>query len=286
MFMEILVRYHVYWIFLIMIAIEALLVWQGGRKYSISESVASFWINIGQIIINQMIVKSLHLGILTWAWHHRLFTIPLNTVWSILALFIGLEFCYYWQHRCSHRVRWIWATHAVHHSVKYFNLSAAYRIGWTGWLSGNIVFFLPLCWLGFSPLAVILGLVLNLIYQFWIHTELIPKLGILELIFNTPANHRVHHASNSQYIDKNYGGVLILFDRLFGTYQSEQAAPIYGLTKPINSHNPLVIVSHEWVRLYRDLCHTRNWQQFLQCAFYSPDWFEKSIESPESIIKS
>jgi sterol desaturase/sphingolipid hydroxylase (fatty acid hydroxylase superfamily) len=281
-FMEILFRYHVYWLFLILIAIEALLVWQSGRKYSVSESVASFWINIGQIVINQGIVKSWHLGILTWIWQHRLLTIPLNSGWSFLGLFIGLEFCYYWQHRYSHRVRWAWATHAVHHSVKYFNLSASYRIGWTGWLSGNILFFLPLCWLGFPPIAVVAGLALNLIYQFWIHTELIPKLGILELIFNTPANHRVHHASNSQYIDKNYGGVLIVFDRLFGTYQSEQEAPIYGLTKPIDSHNPWVIASHEWTRLYQDLCHTRNWQQFFHCAFYSPDWFEKSVKSSES----
>jgi sterol desaturase/sphingolipid hydroxylase (fatty acid hydroxylase superfamily) len=279
--MEVLFRYHVYWIFLILIAIEALLIWQRGRKYSVSESVASFWINVGQIVINQALVKFWHLGILTWIWQYRLYTISVDTSWNLLGLFIGLEFFFYWQHRCSHRVRWIWATHAVHHSVKYFNLSAAYRVGWTGWLSGNILFFMPLCWLGFSPLAVITGLVLNLIYQFWLHTELIPKLGILDLIFNTPANHRVHHASNSQYIDKNYGGVLMVFDWLFGTYQSEQEAPIYGLTKPINSHNPWVIAIHEWVRLYQDLCHTHNWRQFLQCAFYSPDWYEKLIESSE-----
>jgi sterol desaturase/sphingolipid hydroxylase (fatty acid hydroxylase superfamily) len=277
--MEILFRYHVYWIFLILIAIEALLVWQSGRKYSVSESVASFWINVGQIVINQALVKSLHLGILTGVWQYRLFTISIDNGWNLLTLLIGLEFCYYWQHRCSHRIRWIWATHAVHHSVKYFNLSAAYRIGWTGWLSGNILFFLPLCWLGFPPLAVTTGLALNLIYQFWLHTELIPQLGMLELIFNTPAHHRVHHASNSQYIDKNYGGVLIVFDRLFGTYQAEQEAPIYGLTKPINSHNPLVIATHEWVRLYQDLCRIRNWQQFLRCVCYSPDWQEPSINT-------
>jgi sterol desaturase/sphingolipid hydroxylase (fatty acid hydroxylase superfamily) len=284
--MEVLFRYHIYWIFLILIAIEALLIWRSGRKYSVSEGIASFWINLGQIVVNQALLKYWHLGVLTWVWQYRIYTIPIDNGWSLLGFFFCLEFFFYWQHRCSHRIRWVWATHAVHHSVEYFNLSAAYRVGVTGWLSGNILFFMPLCWLGFPPVAVITGLVLNLVYQFWLHTELIPKLGILDLIFNTPANHRVHHGSNSQYIDKNYGGVLILFDRLFGTYQSEQAAPIYGLTKPIDSHNPLVIVSHEWVRLYQDLCHTRNWQQFLQCAFYSPDWYDKSIESSESTIKS
>jgi sterol desaturase/sphingolipid hydroxylase (fatty acid hydroxylase superfamily) len=280
--MEILFRYHIYWIFFVLIAIEALLIWQSGRKYSVSESIASFWINLGQIVVNQALLKYWHLGVLTWIWQYRMYTIPIDNGWSLLGFFICLEFFFYWQHRCSHRIRWVWATHAVHHSVKYFNLSAAYRVGVTGWLSGNILFFMPLCWLGFPPVAVITGLVLNLVYQFWLHTELIPKLGILDLIFNTPANHRVHHGSNSQYIDKNYGGVLILFDRLFGTYQAEQETPVYGLTKPVDSHNPLVIAIHEWVRLYRDLSHTHNWQQFLQCAFYSPDWYEKSIESSES----
>jgi sterol desaturase/sphingolipid hydroxylase (fatty acid hydroxylase superfamily) len=172
-------------------------------------------------------------------------------------------------------VRWMWATHAVYHSVRYFNLSAAYRLGWTGWLSGHVLFFAPLCWLGFPPLAVLIGLALSLVYQFGIHTELVPKLGILDLIFNTPSNHRVHHASNSEYIDKNYGGVLILFDHLFGTYAPEQASSVYGLTQPVDSHNPLIIVSHEWSRLLHDLSCTPCWRQRLKCVFYSPDWFGK-----------
>jgi sterol desaturase/sphingolipid hydroxylase (fatty acid hydroxylase superfamily) len=274
--MEILLRHHVYWIFGGLMAIEAMLIWHSGRKYSWRESLASFMINLGQIVINQVLVKSLNLGILTWVWQQRLFSIPVNNAWQLLALFLGLEFCYYWQHRVSHRVRWVWATHAVHHSVRYFNLSAAYRLGWTGWLSGNILFFVPLCWLGFPPLAVVIGLALNLLYQFGIHTELVPKLGLLDLIFNTPSNHRVHHAANSEYIDKNYGGVLIVFDHLFGTYAPEQAIPVYGLTHPINSHNPLIIVSHEWSRLFRDLRRTPHWRQRLKYVFDAPDWYDRS----------
>jgi sterol desaturase/sphingolipid hydroxylase (fatty acid hydroxylase superfamily) len=215
--MENILSYHIHWIFLIAIAVEALILWHSGNKYSWRESVASFWINIGQIVISKTIIKTLHLALLTGVWHYRLFTIAVNNIWVILLLFVGLEFCYYWHHRASHRVRWIWATHAVHHSVRYFNLSASYRLGWTGWLSGSIFFYLPLCWLGFPPMAVMIGLTLNLLYQFWIHTELIPKLGIVDLFLNTPSNHRVHHAANSQYIDKNYGGVTMVFDRLFGT---------------------------------------------------------------------
>jgi sterol desaturase/sphingolipid hydroxylase (fatty acid hydroxylase superfamily) len=275
--MENILSYHIHWIFLIAIAVEALILWHSGNKYSWRESIASFWINIGQIVINKTIVKTFHLALLTGVWHYRLFTIAVNNIWVILLLFVGLEFCYYWHHRASHRVRWIWATHAVHHSVRYFNLSASYRLGWTGWLSGSIFFYLPLCWLGFPPMAVMIGLTLNLLYQFWIHTELIPKLGIVDLFLNTPSNHRVHHAANSQYIDKNYGGVTMVFDRLFGTYEPEQAPPIYGLTKPINSHNPIVIAFHEWGKLIQDLGHTHSLRQFLQCIFFSPDWFEKSL---------
>jgi sterol desaturase/sphingolipid hydroxylase (fatty acid hydroxylase superfamily) len=279
--MEHILSYKIQWIFLILIALEAFCVWRSGKKYSWQESAASFWINIGQIIINRTVAKSFQLAILAWIWQYRLFTIPTDNLWGVLSLFIGLEFCYYWHHRAAHRIRWAWATHSVHHSVQYFNLSAAYRLGWTGLLSGNIIFFVPLCWLGFSPLAVVTSLSLNLIYQFWIHTELVPKLGILERWLNTPSNHRVHHASNGRYIDKNYGGVTMIFDRLFGTYEPEQEAnpPVYGLTKPIHSHNPLVIAFHEWLSLCQDLSNTRNWRQFLKCAFYSPDWYEKSVAS-------
>jgi sterol desaturase/sphingolipid hydroxylase (fatty acid hydroxylase superfamily) len=274
-----LLNYQFHLILLIVIAIEAFLVWRSGRKYSWSESICSLWINVGQIIINKTIFKIYQLALLTWAWHYRWFTIPIDRVWSILLLFAGLEFCYYWHHRAAHRVRWVWATHAVHHSVRYFNLSAAYRLGWTSWLSGNIFFFMPLCWLGFPPLAVIFGLSLNLIYQFWLHTELIPQLGILDRWLNTPSNHRVHHAANCQYIDKNYGGVTMVFDRLFGTYEPEQQnnPPIYGLTKPIHSQQSLVIVCHEWVRLFQDLSKTKNWRQFVQCALRSPDWYDRSM---------
>jgi sterol desaturase/sphingolipid hydroxylase (fatty acid hydroxylase superfamily) len=272
--MESIFSYHIQRIFWSAIAIEAFLVWCSGRQYSWRESMASLGINIGQIAINRTITKTIHLALLTWAWNHRWFSIALDNIGTLLLLFIGLEFCYYWQHRASHRVRWLWATHGVHHSIQYFNLSAAYRLGWTGLLSGNILFFMPLCWLGFPPIAVVAGLALNLIYQFWIHTELVPKLGWLDSIFNTPSNHRVHHASNEQYIDKNYGGVLIVFDRLFGTYTPEQDGhqPIYGWTKPIHSHNPLLIISHEWCRLFQDFRQAPSWKVMIQYACYSPDW--------------
>lgn len=212
------------------------------------------------------------LAMFSLAWEHRMLTITLDSPLKLLWLFVGIEFCYYWYHRATHEVRWLWATHAVHHTPRHFNLSVAYRLGWTGWLSGNYLFFMPLCWLGFHPIAVAIGLGLNLLYQFWIHTELIPKLGWLEWVFNTPSHHRVHHASNLEYVDRNYGGVLIVFDRLFGTFTAERAElpPRYGLTSPFSSHNPFVVALHEWYRLLRDLLVARTWRDYLRTIAGSP----------------
>ena len=131
---------------------------------------------------------------------------------------------------------------------------------------------MPLSWLGFPPTAITIGLALNLFYQFWIHTELVPKLGVLEWVMNTPSHHRVHHASNSEYIDRNYGGVLIIFDRLFGTFAEENpdSKLIYGLTDPIRSANPLKIVLHEWTRIFSDLASVKNWRDRFRVMFGGP----------------
>jgi sterol desaturase/sphingolipid hydroxylase (fatty acid hydroxylase superfamily) len=254
--------YHVYPILLAMILLEAALIRYSHRStFSWKESLSSLGVLIGHRISNT-VFGVLPIAVFSFVWQHRLWTIPINQAWAILLLFIGTEFFYYWHHRVAHEVRWLWATHAVHHSARHLNLSAAYRLGWTGWLSGNFLFFLPLCWIGFHPIAVTSCLGLNLIYQFWIHTELIPKLGWLEWIFNTPSHHRVHHASNPAYIDRNYGGVLIIFDRMFGTFTAERAncAPIYGLTHSLQSYNPAKIAFHEWKRLFQDLRFAKTWR--------------------------
>ena len=208
------------------------------------------------------------------AWAHRLTTVPLGGVASVALLFVGQEFCYYWYHRAAHRVRWFWATHAVHHSPNEFNLGIAYRFGVTGRIAGNALFYVPLIWLGFAPQAVFATLSLNLIYQFWLHTEWIPKLGWLEYVLNTPSHHRVHHASNAQYIDRNYGGVLIVFDRLFGTFAEERAdLPCrYGLTTPMRSNNPLKIAFHEWLRMLSDLRGARSVREVALYLFGPPGW--------------
>jgi sterol desaturase/sphingolipid hydroxylase (fatty acid hydroxylase superfamily) len=198
--------------------------------------------------------------VLAWAFEHRVQTLSLSTPAAFALLFIGQEFFYYWYHRAAHRVRWFWATHAVHHSPNELTLAAALRLGWTGKLSGNAIFFVPLVWLGFPPLAVLATLGANLLYQFWLHAPWIPRLGPLEWVLNTPTHHKVHHASNPEYLDCNYGGVLIVFDRLFGTFVDlrDDVPPRFGLTTPLVSHNPVRIALHGWLALAQDLRAARG----------------------------
>jgi len=208
------------------------------------------------------------------AYEHRLATLHLTDWSAILLLFVGQEFFYYWYHRAAHRMRWFWCNHAVHHSPNDLNLSAAFRIGVLGKASGTALFFVPLAWLGFPPATVFVVLSLNLLYQFWIHATWIPRLGWLEGILNTPSAHRVHHASNLEYLDANYGGVLLVFDRLFGTYLPERRdLPCrYGLVHPMTSYNPLHVEFAQWRALLRDLASARSPRAVLGYLFMPPGW--------------
>lgn len=221
-----------------------------------------------------LVPLSIATPIFKWAHAHRLFEIDLAAPLAIAVLFVGQEFCYYAYHRAAHRVRWFWCTHSVHHSPNQLNLSAAYRLGLTGRLTGTTVFFTPLVWLGFKPSVVIATLAINLLYQFWIHATWIPRLGFLEGWINTPSAHRVHHASNLEYLDANYGGVLLVFDRLFGTYipERDDVPCIYGLVKPETSYNPLVVEFRPWAMLFKDLAGARSLRAFLGYLLMPPGW--------------
>ncbi|OYU46127.1 MAG: fatty acid hydroxylase [Burkholderiales bacterium PBB4] len=209
-----------------------------------------------------------------WAWAHRITTVPLNSVAAFLTLFLGMELCYYGFHRASHRMRWFWANHAVHHSPNDLTLAAAVRFGVFGKFIGTAVFFVPLVWLGFTTEVVLTSLALNLLYQFWIHAAWIPKLGWLEWVLNTPSAHRVHHASNLEYLDANYGGVLVVFDRLFGTYRAERddVAIRYGLVKPQQSYNPWTVETQEWRALFRDLWRAPSVRARVGYLVMPPGW--------------
>ena len=235
------------------------------------ETAASLGVAVGDLA-SRILSGSLVAIPLFLCYQHRLFDIPLNTAWSWVALFIGVEFSYYWFHRASHRIRWFWATHAVHHSPTHFNLSAAIRLGWTGQISGAFLFFLPLALLGYHPAATGLVLGLGLIYQFFLHTAFPVSLGPLEWILNTPAHHRVHHASNESCLDRNYGSTLIVFDRMFGTFVTAPAEePLeYGLKGREPSNNPIRIALSEWGHLWRDFQTAPSFSRKLKVLFGAP----------------
>jgi sterol desaturase/sphingolipid hydroxylase (fatty acid hydroxylase superfamily) len=177
-----------------------------------------------------------------------------------------------WRGRARLRPSCGWATHAVHHTPAKLNYIAAIRLGWTGAISGNFLFFLPLVWIGFHPLAVLGMLAFNLGYQFFIHTQLTPYLGPLEWVLNTPRHHQVHHASNASCLDRNYGGILIIFDRMFGSFANRpKDEPLrYGLVEPLDSNNPFRIAFHEWLSIARDVRQARSWRQRWRAMFGAP----------------
>lgn len=229
---------------------------------------------VARVAMQIFLPLSIATPLLLLALKYRLTVIALDGWWPVLALFIGQEFCYYGFHRAAHRVRWFWCNHSVHHSPNALNLAAAYRIGIFGRLSGTTLFFIPLVWLGFPPKIVFEVLSLNLLYQFWIHATWIPKLGWLEYVLNTPSAHRVHHAANLDYLDANYGGVLIVFDRLFGTYRAERDdLPCrYGLVVPQTSYNPLRVEFEPWFRLGRDVFTAPSLRSAVGYLVMPPGW--------------
>jgi len=207
-----------------------------------------------------------------FAFAHRLATFRMDSAAAWLGLYLLVEFLYYWHHRLTHRVRWFWASHSVHHSPNELMLASALRLGWTGRLGGAAAFFTPLAWLGFPPQAVFGLVAAGLFWQFWLHADWMPRFGPLEWVLNTPTHHRVHHASNPEYLDCNYGSSLIVFDRLFGTFVAlrDDIEIRYGLTNPVLSHNPVRIAFNEWLALARDVRAARGARARMRLIFGPP----------------
>ena len=199
-----------------------------------------------------------------------LYTLPAALLaWPLLM--VAQDFCYYWSHRAHHVVRILWASHVVHHSSQRFNLSTALRQTWTGFTA--FVFYLPLVALGVHPGVLAFASSVNLLYQFWIHTERIDRMPRwFEAVFNTPSHHRVHHASQGSYLDRNFAGMLIVWDRWFGTFEPEGERPVYGLTRNIQTNNPLRVAFHEYAAIGRDLRSARSVRDWLGYLFGHPGW--------------
>ena len=222
-------------------------------------------------------------GIYAWMFDQfRFFTIPANIVTWVIV-FIGVDFFYYWFHRLAHEVNFLWGGHVVHHQSEEYNLSVALRQG-AFQKFGSFLFYLPLALIGFEPVMFIVVSQFQTLYQFWIHTKTINKLPKpLEFIFNTPSHHRVHHGRNPKYIDKNHGGTLIIWDRLFGTFQEEEEEVVYGITNPLNSWNPLRAQVYFWKQLIVDIAHTKRFSDKLKLLFLPPGWFPQELGGPKSV---
>ena len=204
--------------------------------------------------------------------------LPVNA-WTIALAILVADFVYYWEHRWAHEVRLLWLSHAVHHSSRIMNTAVAYRFGPLEGLWSALL-HVPLVLIGFDPMLVFLGQVVVLAYQFWIHTELIGRLGPLDGLLNTPSNHRVHHGCEGKYLDKNYGAVLIVWDRLFGTYQREEERPVYGLARDFDSVNPLLVWVSEFPVLFKDLATARSARDVFGFLFARPGWRPSVKTSP------
>ncbi|MGR7995284.1 sterol desaturase family protein [Xanthobacter sp. ZOL 2024] len=243
----------------------------GADSHDAREAAASLVIATGNKVIGVASAGLLAVPVL-FVSQHRLFDIPIEGPLRAGLLFLAVDFTYYLHHRAMHRVRWLWASHAVHHSARRINLTAAVRLAWGGPLTGGLLFYLPLVALGFPPLAVFGMLGLGLAYQFLLHLSRPPHLGPLEWVLNTPRHHRVHHASNPDCLDRNFGGVLIVFDRLFGTFaEAPGAEPLrFGLAGTTVPANPLKIVVVEWAPMLRDAWRARGVRARLRILFGPP----------------
>ena len=243
--------------------------------YRLNDSIANLSQGIGQQVTGLFMKTALFFGYKYIFDHWRLFELP-KTIWVWIILFIGVDFFYYWFHRMSHQVNALWAAHIVHHQSEEYNLTVALRQSWfQGWFSW--VFYLPLALIGFDPLMFLTLSTFNTLYQFWIHTRTIKSMGFLEYILNTPSHHRVHHGSNPKYIDKNHAGSLIIWDKLFGTFQKEEEEVYYGITKPLASWNPVWANVHYWAELVGTARKTTGLADKIKVFVKPPGWFPASL---------
>lgn len=258
----------------------------GKGRYETRDSAASLIMGLGSQVAPLLGGGALVFGVFMAAYEYRLFDIP-NTWWAVTLCFVLDDLRYYWFHRISHERRWFWASHVIHHSSQHYNLTTALRQTWTGDILGSLLFKTPLVLLGFHPLMIAFVSGLNLIYQFWIHTELIGRLGPFEWIFNTPSHHRVHHATNPRYLDANYAGTLIVWDRMFGSFTPERDDEKcrYGIVKNLGSFNPLVIAFHEWLGIAKDLLKSRSLREVIGYTLGPPGWSPDGSRLTTAMIK-
>jgi sterol desaturase/sphingolipid hydroxylase (fatty acid hydroxylase superfamily) len=272
--------------FVLLIILEML--WARRRapeKYEPKDTLMSLGFGLGSTVAGLIFGAAIY-GWMESLWAYRLITIP--AVWWVwIACFVLDDLAYYVFHRSAHRVRWFWASHVNHHSSQHYNLSTALRQTWTGFFALSFIFRLPLVLIGFPPAMVVFVGGINLIYQFWIHTEAVGKLPRwFEAVMNTPSHHRVHHAINPRYLDRNYAGVFIIWDRMFGTFTPEvEEEPIrYGIIRQLGSFNLIWGIFHEWIGIARDLIR-QPFRAKLGYLFGPPGWSNDGSRDTSDTIR-
>lgn len=260
--------------FFLLIALELIADrWRGVSTYNLSDSINSMSAGVLSTTVG-LVTKVIGLLTYTIAWEHfGQFELAAGSLWVWVFAFVFYDFCYYWNHRLGHERSVLWAAHSVHHQSEEYNLTTALRQTSTGFIFGWI-FYLPMALIGVPPLVFLAVASLNLLYQFWVHTRHIPKLGLFEWVFITPSNHRVHHAQNQIYMDRNYGGVFILWDRLFGSFQEEldEHPVVFGVTTPLASWNPLWANLQVYAALWEDAKRTSSTWDKLRIWFMRTGW--------------
>ena len=267
-------------VFFILIGIELALARVLERdSYRLNDSIGDLSCGVLQQLAGVFLKTALFAGYALLYAGHRLFEIPMTAAWAWAACYLGHDFLYYWFHRASHEVNAGWAAHVVHHQSEEYNLAVALRQGAlqpaVSW-----VFYLPLAVLGFPPAMFLAVSSIDTLYQFWIHTRLVGRLGPLEWVLNTPSHHRVHHARNPRYIDRNHGGTLIVWDRLFGTFAREEGEPVYGITRPLASFNPLWANVHYWAEMWDVSRRARRPLDRLRVLWARPGWRPSDLGGP------
>lgn len=237
------------------------------KEYDGKDTFAATFIGVGNIVVSA-VVKLTLFGIILFFYNRAPWYVP-HTWWSYVLCLVAIDFFRYWAHRIAHEQRFWWSTHVTHHNSEQYNFSVSFRLSWIQHL--KIVFFIPVALMGFDPFVFFICNQIEVLYQFWIHTELIHKLPRpIEYFFTTPSHHRVHHARNGKYLDKNYGSTFIIWDRMFGTFQPEEEQPDYGILKPVNSYNPVHLVFHEFVDMIRDMGRYRSPKAWWRILFGKP----------------
>ena len=261
--------------FVVTVILESIAVFKRNPKnYELKDTLASITMGIGNVLIG-LVTKLFIVVVFAFIYeNYRLFDIGFEW-WAWLLVLFADDFCYYWSHRIGHESRFFWASHVVHHSSRKYNLSTALRQTWTGGFF-TFIFFLILPFIGFHPVMIFTQMSISLLYQYWIHTELIDKMPRwFEAVFNTPSHHRVHHGSNPLYLDRNHAGIFIIWDKWFGTFQPElkEEKVVYGLTSNINTYNPFKIAFLEWLALLSDVFTQKlSFSNRLEYLFRPPGW--------------